>query len=73
METLLTVAFPGGALGLFFKIAIACVIAWVVWEIIKWWLAKTGTSIPRPVVVIFWGIVAIIIIYWLFELIMLIL
>ena len=76
MSTLLTLAsisFPGGAIGLLFKLAIICVVVWVVWAIGTWALAKSGKTVPYPLVVIFWGVVAIIIIYLLFELVMAIL
>ena len=76
MSTLLTLAsisFPGGAIGLLFKLAIICVVVWVVWAIGSWALAKSGKTVPYPLVVIFWGVVAIIIIYLLFELVMAIL
>jgi hypothetical protein len=67
--TLASIAFPGGAIGLLFKIAIVCVIVWVVWSIGTWLLAKSGKTVPYPLVIIFWGVVAIIIIYWLFQLV----
>ena len=76
MSTLLTltsISFPGGAIGLLFKLAIICVVVWVVWAIGTWALAKSGKTVPYPLVVIFWGVVAIIIIYLLFELVMAIL
>jgi hypothetical protein len=71
--TLASVAFPGGVIGLLFKIAIVCVVVWVIWSIGTWALAKSGKTVPYPLVIIFWGVVAIIIIYWLFELVQMIL
>ena len=67
--TLAAVSFPGGAIGLLFKLAIICVVVWVVWAIGSWALAKSGKTVPYPLVVIFWGVVAIVIIYLLFELV----
>jgi len=60
----LTFVFPGGALGLLFKIAIFCVIIWGAWELIKW----SGITIPRPVIIILTCVLCIVVIYWLFEL-----
>ncbi len=76
MITLLTLAssgiFPGGAIGLLFKLAVICVIIWVVWAIGSWLIAKSGKEVPYPLYVIFWGICALIIIYWLYQLVLLI-
>lgn len=62
--TLATLALPDGPLGILFKIAIAVVIVWGVWELIKWgeW------SIPRPLIIVFTVLACILVIYWLFEL-----
>jgi hypothetical protein len=68
MNLLLTFAFPGGPLGLMFKIAIACVIIWGIYELVKW----LGWTIPRPVQIIAIVVISIIIIYWLFELLMMV-
>jgi hypothetical protein len=67
--TLASVSFPGGIIGLLFKLAIICVVIWVVWALGTWALAKSGKTVPYPLVVIFWGVVAIIVIYWLFQLV----
>jgi hypothetical protein len=65
---LLSIAFPTGPLGLLFKIAIACVIVWGIYAIIKW----LGWPIIEPVRIIFIVIVSIVILYWLFELLMMV-
>ncbi len=57
-------AFPGGALGLLFKVAIACVIIWAIYALLQW----AGVTIPRPVQIIFIALACILVIYWLFEL-----
>ena len=66
MDFLLTVAFPGGAIGLLFKLAILCVLVWVAWALLQW----SGWEIPRPLYIIGCGIVAIVVIYLLFQLVM---
>lgn len=68
LPMLLTIVFPTGPFGLLFKIAIACVIAWGIWRLIVW----LGWPIPEPVRIIFICVVSIIIIYWLFELLMMV-
>lgn len=68
LPLLLTLTFPGGPLGLLFKIAIACVIIWGIWALLQW----LGWTIPRPVQIIAICVISIIIIYWLFELLMMI-
>ncbi len=77
MSTLLTLAsaslFPGGAIGILFKIAVICVIVWVIWAIGSWALAKSGKTVPYPLVILFWGVVALIVIYWLYQLVLVIL
>lgn len=60
-----TLAFPGGALGLLFKIAIACVIFWGIKALLDW----AGVAIPRPVWILVICLVCIVLIYWLFELV----
>ena len=59
-----TLAFPGGAIGLLFKIAIACVIIWAIKALLDW----AGIAIPRPIWILLIALVCIILIYWLFEL-----
>ena len=70
--TLASISFPGGVIGLLFKLAIIIVVVWVIWAIGTWALAKSGKTIPYPLTVIFWGVVAIIVIYLLFQLVMMI-
>ena len=64
---LLALSFPGGAIGLLFKIAIVCVIAWGIWQLILW----TGFQVPRPLVIIAIVVICIVVLYWLFELLQL--
>ena len=66
MNTLIlsVIAFPGGALGLLFKVAIACVVLWGIFALLKW----SGIAIPEPVRIIFICLCCILVIYWLFEL-----
>ncbi len=63
--TLATMVFPGGAIGLLFKIAIACVIVWAIKALLDW----AGIAIPRPIWILVVALVCIILIYWLFELV----
>ena len=63
MLILAAFAFPGGLLGLLFKIAIVCIVCWGIWELVKW----LGVTIPRPVQIILICVVCIILVYWLFE------
>lgn len=62
--TILLYAMFSGALGLLFKVAIACVIIWAIYALLQW----AGITIPRPIQIIFIALVCILIIYWLFEL-----
>ncbi len=73
LALLASTIFPGGAIGILFKIAVICVIVWVIWALGSWALAKSGKTVPYPLVVIFWGVVALIVIYWLYQLVLLIL
>ncbi len=73
LALLASALFPGGAIGILFKIAVICVIVWVIWALGSWGLAKSGKTVPYPLVVIFWGVVALIVIYWLYQLVLLIL
>lgn len=57
-------AFPAGALGLLFKVAIACVIIWAIYALLQW----AGVTIPRPIQIVFIALACILVIYWLFEL-----
>lgn len=68
MNLLLTLAFPGGPLGLLFKIAIFCVIIWGIVELVKW----LAWPIPRPIQIIAIVVACIVVIYWLFELLMIV-
>jgi hypothetical protein len=62
--TLATISsFPGGLEGLLFKVAIACVIVWGIWALIKW----MGWIIPEPVRIVGICLICIVLIYWLFE------
>ena len=63
--TLAALAFPGGAIGLLFKIAIACVIIWAIEALLDW----AGVVIPRPIWILIVAVACIILIYWLFELV----
>lgn len=59
-----TMAFTQGWLGVFFKIAIACVLVWGVVALIR----STEIVIPQPVVIVFTVLFCILVIFWLFEL-----
>jgi hypothetical protein len=56
--------FPTGIVGLFFKIAIFCVIIWAIIALIKW----SQFPIPEPLRILGIAVIAIIAIYWLYEL-----
>ena len=61
---LAAVAFPAGALGILFKVAIACIVIWGIIALVKW----SGIIIPEPARIIFIVLACILLIYWLFEL-----
>ncbi len=61
---LAALAFPAGALGILFKVAIACVIIWAIYALLQW----AGIAIPRPIQIVFIALACILVIYWLFEL-----
>jgi hypothetical protein len=46
---------------------------WVIWSLITYFLSKSGKTVPYPLVILFWGVVALIVIYWLFQLVQFIL
>ncbi len=68
MNLLLTLSLPAGPLGLLFKIAIFCVIVWGIIALLKW----LGWGLPEPVRIIGIVVLSIILIYWLFELLMMV-
>lgn len=65
--TLLAFAFPGGLVGLLFKVAIVCVVIWGIWQLLLW----SGVVIPRPLMILIICVICIICIYWLYELLQL--
>jgi hypothetical protein len=68
LPLLSAVAFTG-VIGILFKIALLCVVAWGVVALVKW----TGWTILEPVRIIAIVVFAIIILYFLYELVMAIL
>lgn len=60
---LATQFFGGDVLGLLERIAIICVVAWGIWELIKW----VGVPIPRPIQIILICLLSILIIIWAFQ------
>ncbi len=65
---LATFTFPGGVIGLLFKIAIFCVVIWGIVQLIKW----LKWPIPEPLRILGIVVICIIIIYWLYELVCLV-
>jgi hypothetical protein len=57
-------AFPGGIVGLLFKIAVVCVVIWGIWALIKW----SGFPVPEPLRILGIVVICIIALYWLYEL-----
>lgn len=64
MSLILAAFVWAGWQGILLKIAIACIVAWGIWQLIIW----SGWTIPRPIVIIFTCLLCILVIYWLFEL-----
>lgn len=63
LSLILTAIMSGGLLGLLLKVAIACVVIWAIWALLKW----LEIEIPRPIQIIIIALACILIIYWLFQ------
>ena len=63
LTSILQVVAWNGLEGLLFKVAVACVVIWGIYELVKW----MGWTIPRPVQIILICLVCILLIYWAFE------
>jgi hypothetical protein len=66
-------AFPGGVIGLLFKIAIFCVVIWAIVALITWLGSRANPpwKIPEPLRIIGIAVICIVIIYWLYQLVVL--